>query len=53
VNGALRRYWNGSFSGSYRGLSSVQHLTDVGGELMFSATDGTHGKELWAVVEGD
>jgi ELWxxDGT repeat protein len=53
VNGALRRYSDGSFSGPYAGLSSVQRLTDVGGELMFSAMDGAHGKELWAVVEGD
>ena len=30
--------------------SGADHLTDVDGTLFLSATDGTHGSELWKVV---
>lgn len=52
VNGVLRAYQLG-FGGPYSGVSKARQLTNVGGMLMFSATDGTRGQELWAAVVGD
>lgn len=42
----------GSF-GSYARVRRVIDLTDVGGMMLFSATDGSRGQELWSLVEGD
>ena len=34
------------------GSSSPYYLTNVNGTLFFGADDGSHGRELWALVAG-